>query len=44
MGANLLIHKADILFFKNGIRTELAEIRESLGLRSGDNPGGDVNI
>ena len=32
MGANLLIHKADIIFFKNGIRTELAKIRESLGM------------
>jgi len=44
MGANLLIHKADIIFFKNGIRTELAEIRESLGLKTGDGPGGEVNI
>ena len=44
MGANILIHKADIIFFKNGIRTELAAIRESLGLKTGDGPGGDVNI
>ena len=34
----------DIIFFKNGIRTELAEIRESLGLKTGDGPGGEVNI
>jgi 2-keto-3-deoxy-L-rhamnonate aldolase RhmA len=44
MGANLIIHKADIIFFKNGIRSELAEIRESLGLKTDDNTDGEVNI
>ena len=44
MGANLLIHKADITFFKNGIRDELAEIREKLGLQPGDTATGEVNI
>ncbi|GIT38290.1 MAG: hypothetical protein Ct9H300mP7_2110 [Verrucomicrobiota bacterium] len=31
MGANLLIHKADIIFFKNGVRDELTDIRSKLG-------------
>lgn len=44
MGANLIIHKADVIFFKEGIRTELAEIRESLGIKSTDSTVGDVNI
>ena len=44
MGANLLIHKADIIFFKNGIRTELAEIREALGLQTGGTSTGEVIV
>ena len=44
MGANLIIHKADIIFFKNGIRDELADIRSKLGLQSGDTATDEVNI
>lgn len=44
MGANLLIHKADIIFFKNGIRAELAQIREELGIQSGKAKTDEVNI
>ena len=31
MGANLLIHKADAIFFKTGLQTEIAQIRQQLG-------------
>jgi len=44
MGANLLIHKADIIFFKNGIRDELTEILEKLGIQPSDTATGEVNI
>ena len=44
MGANLIIHKADVIFFKEGMRTELAEIRESLGIKLARDITGDVNI
>ena len=44
MGANMLIHKADIIFFKYGIRTELAKIRESLGLHPNGGSTGDVIV
>ena len=44
MGANLIIHKADVIFFKEGMRAELAEIRESLGMKSSGNTAEDVNI
>ena len=44
MGANLLIHKADIIFFKNGVRDEVADIRSKLGLQPSDTATGEVNI
>lgn len=44
MGANLIIHKADAIFFKEGIRNELAEIRESLGMKPVGKMAGEVNI
>lgn len=43
MGANLLIHKADITFFQNGLREELSEIKNLLGLQS-ESGSGDVTI
>lgn len=44
MGANLLIHKADVIFFRTGIQKELAEIRELVGDARDGNSGTDVNI
>ena len=44
IGANLLIHKADIIFFKNGVRDELTDIRSKLGLQPIDTATGEVNI
>lgn len=32
MGANLLIHKADAIFFQQGITAEISELRKQLGL------------
>lgn len=32
MGANLLIHKADAIFFQQGITAEISELRQQLGL------------
>lgn len=32
LGANILIHKSDIIFFKDGLQAELAGIRGKLGL------------
>ncbi len=44
MGANLLIHKADIMFFRSGLRQELAEIRKHLGDSGPDRASGSVNV
>ena len=44
MGANLLIHKADIIFFRSGLRQELAEIRKHLGDSGPDRASGSVNV
>ena len=41
LGANALIHKADIIFFKEGLRAELAEIRQRLGISEQGSAGGD---
>ncbi len=43
MGANLLIHKADVIFFRQGMMAEMSELRERLGLR-GPSSGEDVAI
>ncbi len=44
MGANLLIHKADVIFFRQGMMKEMGELRERLGIRSGGASDGGVNI
>ena len=44
LGANVLIHKADILFFKTGLTSELAEIRQRLGMTSESQDGEAVSI
>lgn len=44
MGANMLIHKADIIFAATGLKNELAEIREKLGIESASQSANDVNI
>ena len=44
LGANALIHKADAIFFKTGLQTELAEIRDRLGISAKTDDAGDVNI
>jgi len=31
MGANFLIHKADAIYFRTGLKKELSEIRERMG-------------
>ncbi|HIG30070.1 MAG TPA: aldolase [Verrucomicrobiales bacterium] len=36
MGANLIVHKADVIFFKDGINNELGELRERLGIKGAD--------
>ena len=44
MGANLLIHKADVIFFRQGMMKEMGELRERLSLAGGEDDGGAVNI
>ena len=44
MGANLLIHKADVMFFQTGLQTELAEIRSLLGQSKAPESSGEVNL
>ena len=36
MGANFLVHKADVILFRTGLRKELVEIRELMGDSSND--------
>ena len=44
IGANMLIHKADIIFATKGLKSELGEIRARLGLHSGPKSTSEVNI
>ena len=44
MGANMLIHKADIIFAATGLKNELGEIRARLGMVSASPSGAAVNI
>ncbi len=44
MGANLLVHKADAIFFRTGLQKELAEIKELLGEAGPASEGGEVAI
>ena len=44
MGANLLIHKADVIFFRQGMMKEMGELRERLNLKSRDSSEGGVAI
>jgi 4-hydroxy-2-oxoheptanedioate aldolase len=44
LGANMLIHKADIIFAATGLKTELAAIREKLGMQSLSAAAANVNI
>jgi len=44
MGANMLIHKADIIFAATGLKNELAAIREKLGMQSVSESAANVNI
>ena len=45
MGANLLIHKADAIFFQQGITAEVNEPRKQLNLhRDAKNTSNSVNI
>jgi len=44
MGANLLIHKADVIFFRQGMMKEMGELRERLNLKSRDASEGGVTI
>lgn len=45
LGANLLVHSADITLFKNNLRAELEQIRQAAGLEGeGRTPGAAINI
>ena len=44
MGANLLIHKADVILFRTGIQAELKEIREGLGDTRATGGAAEVSI
>ncbi len=44
MGANLLIHKADVTIFQNGLQKELGEIRTLLGYDPNNGATEDMNI
>ena len=44
MGANLLIHKADITFFHTGLQRELGEIKTLLGESHPQTESGEVSI
>lgn len=44
MGANMLIHKSDVMYVANGLKTELAQIQAKLGLQSKVKSTKDVNI
>jgi hypothetical protein len=44
MGPNMLIHKADIIFAIDGLKSELGEIRSRLGLHSEPRSTSRVNI
>lgn len=40
----MLIHKADVIFLTKGLKTELAHIREKMGIQSDTKPPNDLNI
>ena len=44
MGANILIHKADIILFRIHLRAELASIRARVGDQTANQKGGAVSI
>ena len=45
MGANMLIHSADILLFKKHLRNELEAVRKAAGLDGATSAGGpDINV
>ena len=44
MGANMLIHKADVIFFRQGLQAEMEALRDRLGLRSRKQDEGDVAV
>lgn len=44
MGANLLIHKADVIFFRQGMMKEMGELRQRLNLKSQNSSESDVTI
>ena len=44
MGANILIHKADIILFRTHLQAELAAIRARVGDQVADQKGGAVSI
>ena len=44
MGANLLIHKADVIFFRQGMMAEMGELRSRLKIESGTGHDSSVNI
>ena len=44
MGANMLVHKADIIFVADGLTSELDEIRAKLGLKSSEQSTKSISI
>lgn len=44
MGANMLVHKADLIFFRQGLQVEMEALRERLGLRSKKDDQGEVSV
>jgi hypothetical protein len=44
MGANILIHKADIILFRTHLQAELAAIRARVGDGAAKQKGGEVSI
>lgn len=44
MGANLLIHKADVIFFRQGMMAEMGELRERLKIQRDEASGTGPSI
>ena len=44
MGANFLVHKADAILFRTGLRKELVELRELMGDSINNSEGTETAI
>ena len=44
LGANMLIHKGDVIFFRQALLEEMGELRERLGVRQESSSGDGVSI